>query len=211
MAELKFYRGIVEKYNQEIHGDGLYFATNTFQIIHNGQSYGVSSQIDFSDYATKDFIRDSLCGYVKDLTFSENTGEFTYIKKEKTSRVNETTGETIEYYVDKEVSFSIRGLVLGVIKDLHFENNSDGRGILSYTKVSEKSEELETGGKVTSLVDEYTSIELPTASYEVSEESTKYSDGLMAGRDKEMLINHEGKITRLTDSLTWQIPSDKTE
>ena len=60
MAEIKFYRGIAEKYNREIHGDGIYFATNTLQIIHDGKSYGISSQIDLSEYATKDFVSDNL-------------------------------------------------------------------------------------------------------------------------------------------------------
>ena len=36
---IKFFKGLREKYNAELHGLGIYFATDTLEIIHNGKSY----------------------------------------------------------------------------------------------------------------------------------------------------------------------------
>ena len=40
MAQVNFYRGPKEKYVQETHADGIYFATDTFEILMNGSSFG---------------------------------------------------------------------------------------------------------------------------------------------------------------------------
>ena len=40
MAQVKFYRGLKEKYNESTHLDGIYFATDTFEIIVNNKTYG---------------------------------------------------------------------------------------------------------------------------------------------------------------------------
>lgn len=40
MAQVNFYRGLKEKYVQETHADGIYFATDTFEILMNGSSFG---------------------------------------------------------------------------------------------------------------------------------------------------------------------------
>lgn len=47
MAQIKFYRGTKEKYDQLTHADGLYFATDTLEIILNNKSYGFN--VDTSD------------------------------------------------------------------------------------------------------------------------------------------------------------------
>lgn len=39
MTELKFYRGEKSKYDKTLHGDGVYFSTDTHEIIHNGIPY----------------------------------------------------------------------------------------------------------------------------------------------------------------------------
>ena len=36
---IKFYRGLKNSYDSTLHGSGIYFATDTFEIIHNGNSY----------------------------------------------------------------------------------------------------------------------------------------------------------------------------
>lgn len=40
MAQVNFYRGLKGKYVQETHADGIYFATDTFEILMNGSSFG---------------------------------------------------------------------------------------------------------------------------------------------------------------------------
>lgn len=199
MAEIKFYRGRSEKYNREIHGDGIYFATNTLQIIHDGRSYGISSQIDLSEYATKDFISDSLCGYVKDLQFNPKTGEFNYIQQKRvyTPFINDFGENDIKVsYTEVPVSFSIRSLFSGMVKDITFTHSEDGGGMISYVQLEEKTVMLETGAEKTILAEKTSNVEIPTASYEGS----SYLNGLMSGKDKETLDN-------VSDTLRWKSPN----
>lgn len=199
MAEIKFYRGIAEKYNREIHGDGIYFATNTLQIIHDGRSYGISSQIDLSEYATKDFVSDNLCGFIKDLHFDAETGEFNYTKRKKnyTPYINEYGEEDIMVsYSDSPVKFSIRPILSGMVKDIAFTHSEEGGGMISYVQLEEKTVMLETGIEKTVLTEKTSNVEIPTASYEGS----SYLNGLMSGKDKETLDN-------ISDTLRWKSPN----
>lgn len=199
MIEINFYRGLAEKYNREIHGDGIYFATNTLQIIHDGRSYGMSSQIDLEgDYATKDFIADSLLGFMKDLRFDQETGEFSYTRRKKiyTPGVDEFGDEIINVsYEDIPVKFSFRSVLAGTVKGISFEHSEKGSGVISYSQLQEKTEILDTGAEVTKLVEKVSKIELPTANY-----TDGYKDGLMSGKDKETLDN-------VNKSLRWNSPN----
>lgn len=51
MEEINIYRGLKEKYNYGLHKDGLYFCTDTLEILHNGQSYGVGAASTNTTYA----------------------------------------------------------------------------------------------------------------------------------------------------------------
>lgn len=50
MNEVLFYRGIKNKYNKALYGNGIYFATDTKEIIVNGVSYG---SVDIDDELTE--------------------------------------------------------------------------------------------------------------------------------------------------------------
>ena len=39
MMELQYFRGLRELYNEEVHGNGIYFALDTKEILHNGLSF----------------------------------------------------------------------------------------------------------------------------------------------------------------------------
>lgn len=49
MAQIKFYRGLKEKYNESTHLDGIYFATDTFEIIVNNKTYGGTKSATVSE------------------------------------------------------------------------------------------------------------------------------------------------------------------
>ena len=50
MALINFYRGLREKYNPDTHKDGLYFSTDTLEIILNGSSFGGGlTNVEFSE------------------------------------------------------------------------------------------------------------------------------------------------------------------
>ena len=45
MTKIKFYKGRRSSYNNEIHGDGQYYAFDTGEILVNGKAYGVSKEL----------------------------------------------------------------------------------------------------------------------------------------------------------------------
>lgn len=212
MAELKFYRGSSDKYEEAKHGNGVYFATDTFQIIHAGRAYGAVGQLDFTDYASKDFVYDAMSGCVKELEYSEATGEFKYTKTKKVQKsVTTETGEVITKteYEDTDIIFSIRSLVVGNIKNLSFTNAKDGTGRLMYDEIVEGIKETETGELITVLDKDEIIIEIPNASYvtRVNDEgkvSYTYKSGLMSGPDKLELNNLRSDVEAIEDTISWK-------
>lgn len=52
MSEIKFYKGLKSKYDETLHKDGIYFATDKHEIILNGDSYGLELDNDVSEVGT---------------------------------------------------------------------------------------------------------------------------------------------------------------
>lgn len=75
---IKFYRGLKAKYNITDHGYGIYFATDTAEIIHNGTSYGFAD-VDLNGYATEEFVRSAVKGLVKSGSYDYETNTFTFL------------------------------------------------------------------------------------------------------------------------------------
>lgn len=65
MAQVKFYRGLREKYNAGSHADGVYFATDTAEILLNGISYGLSEEV-------KNQV-------ITNITYDETSGKLTFV------------------------------------------------------------------------------------------------------------------------------------
>lgn len=64
---IKFYRGLRNSYDAALHGTGIYFATDTFEILHGGNSY--SGLIEESK-SVKDI---TIVDGVMTITYSDNT------------------------------------------------------------------------------------------------------------------------------------------
>ena len=204
MTELKFYRGLSKNYRYEDHSEGIYFSTDTRQIIHNGIAYGIVGEIDLTEYTTKNFIFDILCGYVKDLVYDPDTGDFSYIKKKE---VYNDVGEKL--YLDEVVSFSLRSNLVGTIKDINFLNDLSGKGYISYSRLIEVSKEHEETGEILTILEEKNElVEIPDASYSViinedEEEKYTYLSGLMSGQSVKLLDDHTELINLLQQSSVW--------
>ena len=65
MAQVKFYRGLREKYNAGSHADGVYFATDTAEILLNGISYGLSEEV-------KNQV-------ITNITYDQTSGKLTFV------------------------------------------------------------------------------------------------------------------------------------
>lgn len=68
MAQVKFYRGLKEKYNESTHLDGIYFATDTFEIIVNNKTYGGTKSATVSE-----------------ISYDEPSHKFTIVKSDGSS------------------------------------------------------------------------------------------------------------------------------
>lgn len=64
---IKFYRGLKSRYDVNTHGFGIYFTTDTLEIIHNGESYSGLLEVGKS---VKDV---TLVDGVMTITYSDNT------------------------------------------------------------------------------------------------------------------------------------------
>lgn len=84
---IKFYKGLKSLYSLDLYGSGIYFATDTLEIIHNGKSYsGVQDKV------------------VKDITWAEGSIIITY--SDNTTTTLEISG------LDFDRVFSYKGSVL---------------------------------------------------------------------------------------------------
>lgn len=84
---IKFYKGLKNLYSLDLYGSGIYFATDTLEIIHNGKSYsGVQDKV------------------VKDVTWSEGSIIITY--SDNTTTTLEISGLNFDRV------FSYKGSVL---------------------------------------------------------------------------------------------------
>ena len=157
MVEVKFYRGPSNKYNLGKHSEGIYFSTDTHEIFHKGNSYGIPS-VSLDGYATVDFVEDSLCGYVNDLVYTESTGTFSYKKRIKTLDGS---------YSYEEVTFSLVNDFRGAVKNLDYNESTHS---LMFTEFDVKE------GKITNTSK---TLEIPEATNELS--------GLMNPEDKNSI------------------------
>ena len=73
MNKLKFYKGLKEKYNLASHGSGIYFSTNTSEIIHDGIAYGIQE-----GYATQDFVLEALKSFPNTAIYKTESNEIVF-------------------------------------------------------------------------------------------------------------------------------------
>lgn len=73
MAIVKFYRGLETNYNSVTHADGIYFCTDSYKIMMNGDAYGGGENSSIgSDKTVQDV---SLDGTTLTVTYTDNTTE----------------------------------------------------------------------------------------------------------------------------------------
>lgn len=75
MAQVKFYRGERASYNPGTHADGIYFATDTAEILLNNVSYGLSQ--DQKDQLITDITYDAASGTLTFVTSGEEEEDIT--------------------------------------------------------------------------------------------------------------------------------------
>lgn len=97
MEVINFYRGSKVNYDLSLHRAGIYFTTDTLEILHDGKSFAYSP--------AESFVKDMFVGVIKSIKINDS-GKLTYLKVD----IDESSGDLIE----TENTFPISA---GIIKD----------------------------------------------------------------------------------------------
>lgn len=215
MALVNFYRGLREKYSPDTHKDGLYFSTDTLEIILNGSSFGGGlTNVEFSEGK---LIFSFANGTVKEVPIDEATqdlpGLLSALDKQKLD--NLPTGT--------EITEDISGL-----EEKVGTNNYSGSNYLEgETNLTDAVKELDTQLKTANdslsqsieQLDQETIKEVQLDGVAITPSDNKVNiplaspsaDGVMSSEDKTKLnkIVDTGDGTKyLTDNGTY-VPLDK--
>ena len=123
MAQVKFYRGLKEKYNESTHLDGIYFATDTFEIIVNNKTYGGAksatvSEISYDEPSHKFTIVKGNGSSVElslPVTDGTNAGLMSAEDKKKLDAVLEgfdPEGPSVQEEIDKIKAYTVNSKVI---------------------------------------------------------------------------------------------------
>lgn len=113
---INFFRGLRASYNAELHGSGIYFATDTLEIIHNGQSYSGLLEVGKS---------------VKDIALSEGVMTITYTDL-STTTVEVGSGKYQSNIEDETIAMTTAfgdfkvGTTVGALKGKTYDELFDG-------------------------------------------------------------------------------------
>lgn len=215
MALVNFYRGLREKYNPDTHKDGLFFSTDTLEIILNGSSFGGGlTNVEFSEGK---LIFSFANGTVKEVPIDEATqdlpGLLSALDKQKLDNLpegSEITEDitaleqkvgTNDYSGSNYVSESTN--VTDAIKELdtQLKTESDTLNQAIEQLDSETIKEVQLDGAKINPADGVVNIPLASQS----------GDGVMSSEDKTKLdkVIDTGDGTKyLTDNGAY-VPLDK--
>lgn len=215
MALVNFYRGLREKYSPDTHKDGLFFSTDTLEIILNGSSFGGGlTNVEFSEGK---LIFSFANGTVKEVPIDEATqdlpGLLSALDKQKLDNLpegSEITEDitaleqkvgTNDYSGSNYVSESTN--VTDAIKELdtQLKTESDTLNQAIEQLDSETIKEVQLDGAKINPADGVVNIPLASQS----------GDGVMSSEDKTKLdkVIDTGAGTKyLTDNGTY-VPLDK--
>lgn len=208
MALVNFYRGLKEKYNQETHKDGLYFSTDSLEILLNGSSFGGGGLKDVT-FSEGKLIFSFMNGNSLEVTIDEATqdlpGLLSAVDKQKLD--NLPTGSEITEGLDKIGDNNYEGtnyitgqtnLTDAVVKlDSQLKSTDDTVQQLNQAAVKE----VQVNGSKISAVSGVVNIPLASQS----------ADGVLSKEDKAKLdkVLDTGEGTKyLTDNGTY-VPLDK--
>lgn len=80
MSAINFYRGLKAKYNLSTHGNGIYFTTDTNEIIHAGNSYGIKDS-NMQGFVTNDELSSSIAKLVHSARFDKEQSRINFYDK----------------------------------------------------------------------------------------------------------------------------------
>lgn len=103
MIELQYFRGLRDLYSPEIHGNGIYFATDTQEIIHNDLSFSGVLPKELEDIKKK--AEDALKLIGAESVQDQITSAFNaFVNLETSDNTVNTLKELVDYIAENDVA-----------------------------------------------------------------------------------------------------------
>lgn len=186
---VQHYRGLKEHYNKVSHGQGIYFATDTKEIILNGESYSGEGSESFSALQTQ--VQENTDA----LVVLNGTGEGSVIKL-----VNDAINEFATKISDDGTVNTFKELV-----DYAAEHGTDfGNLIVEVNAIKEKDTEQDNRIEAIELILGSSEEGAPTLVETVSSQGESITANTEAVADLQNLVGTTPVATQIDEALAWE-------
>lgn len=186
---VQHYRGLKEHYNKVSHGQGIYFATDTKEIILNGESYSGEGSESFSALQTQ--VQENTDA----LVVLNGTGEGSVIKL-----VNDAINEFATKISDDGTVNTFKELV-----DYAAEHGTDfGNLIVEVNAIKEKDTEQDNRIEAIELVLGSSEEGGPTLVETVSSQGESITANTEAVANLQNLVGTTPVATQIDEALAWE-------
>lgn len=186
---VQHYRGLKEHYNKVSHGQGIYFATDTKEIILNGESYSGEGSESFSALQTQ--VQENTDA----LVVLNGTGEGSVIKL-----VNDAINEFATKISDDGTVNTFKELV-----DYAAEHGTDfGNLIVEVNAIKEKDTEQDNRIEAIELVLGFSEEGGPTLAETVFSQGESITANTEAVADLQNLVGTTPVATQIDEALSWE-------
>lgn len=186
---VQHYRGLKEHYNKVSHGQGIYFATDTKEIILNGESYSGEGSESFSALQTQ--VQENTDA----LVVLNGTGEGSVIKL-----VNDAINEFATKISDDGTVNTFKELV-----DYAAGHGTDfGNLIVEVNAIKEKDTEQDNRIEAIELVLGFSEEGGPTLAETVFSQGESITANTEAVADLQNLVGTTPVATQIDEALSWE-------
>lgn len=186
---VQHYRGLKEHYNKVSHGQGIYFATDTKEIILNGESYSGEGSESFSALQTQ------VQGNTDALVVLNGTGEGSVIKL-----VNDAINEFATKMSDDGTVNTFKELV-----DYAAEHGTDfGNLIVEVNAIKEKDSEQDARIEAIELVLGSPEEGQPTLVETVTLQGEAIESNTAAVNNLQELVGTTSVSEQISEALSWE-------
>lgn len=186
---VQHYRGLKEHYNKASHGQGIYFATDTKEIILNGESYSGEGSESFSALQTQ--VQENTDA----LVVLNGTGEGSVIKL-----VNDAINEFATKMSDDGTVNTFKELV-----DYAAEHGADfGNLIVEVNAIKEKDSEQDARIEAIELVLGSPEEGQPTLVETVTLQGEALEANTAAVNNLQVLVGTTSVAEQISEALSWE-------
>lgn len=166
MSQLKFYRGLSTAYNKAIHGNGIYFTTDTNEIKHNGISYGITNADN--NYASKEFVLESIKGFVGYSIYQKEDNKIIFLDKQY---------GTEKFSITLPLATSDNDGLMSIVEKIKLNSIEEGAQVNKIEEINIDLGNVELEGKVANIkINDAVSELINTKNTDISDIKDRVSD-----------------------------------